>query len=136
MNGDSSNTVVKTGAQTWATLAISTGDKELTSVGNHGFMVGPITVKPVNQHDTVILPETLTALVDGTDHLGIDRHGSALTLDAGVDSQVNQELIKAHQMKPVIYLWWQSGASLMPRTERTTICPSIFQKKLAIFPCG
>ena len=29
---------------------------------NHGFVVGPLSVKPVNQHDTVILPETLTAL--------------------------------------------------------------------------
>jgi hypothetical protein len=75
----------------------------LTIVENHGFVVGPISVKPVNQQDTVILPETLTALVDFTDHIGIDLRGSALTLDSGFDSQDNKEIIKAHHMKPVIH---------------------------------
>jgi hypothetical protein len=31
------------------------GDKELTIVDNNGFVLGPITVKPVNQQDMVIL---------------------------------------------------------------------------------
>jgi Transposase DDE domain len=75
----------------------------LTIVDNHGFVVGPLSVKPINEQDTVILPETLTALVDFTDRIGIDLRGSALTLDAGLDSQDNKEIIKAHQMKPVIY---------------------------------
>ena len=66
-------------------------------------MVGPLSVKPVNQQDTVILPETLTNLVDFAHQLGIDLQGAALTLDAGFDSQTNKELIKAHHMKPVIY---------------------------------
>jgi hypothetical protein len=56
----------------------------------------------VNQQDTVILPETLTALVDFTHQIGIDLKGAALTLDARLDSQVNKEIIKAHDMKPVI----------------------------------
>jgi transposase len=51
----------------------------------------------------VILPETLTALIDFTDQIGIDLHGSALTLDAGFDSQANKDIIKTHHMKPVIY---------------------------------
>lgn len=75
----------------------------MTIVDNHGFVVGPLSVKPINEQDTVILPETLTALVDFTDRIGIDLRGSALTLDAGLDSQDNKEIIKAHQMKPVIY---------------------------------
>ena len=70
---------------------------------NHGFVVGPICVKPVNQQDTVILPETLTALVDLTHRLGIDLRGAALTLDAAFDSNDNKAIIKAHQMKPVIH---------------------------------
>ena len=72
-------------------------------VDNHGFVVGPLSVKPVNEQDTVILPETLTALVDFTDRIGIALRGSALTLDAGLDAQDNKAIIKAHQMKPVIY---------------------------------
>ena len=70
---------------------------------NHGFVVGPISVKPINQQDTVILPETLTALVAFTEQIGIDLQGSAITLDAGFDSRDNKDLIKAHHMKPVIY---------------------------------
>ena len=70
---------------------------------NHGFVIGPISVKPVNQQDTVILPETLTALVDFTQAIGINLRGSAFTLDAGFDSQDNKESIKAHHMKPLIY---------------------------------
>jgi hypothetical protein len=66
-------------------------------------VIGPISVKPINQQDTVILPETLTALVDFTDQIGIDLAGSAITLDAGFDSQNNKDIIKAHHMQPVIY---------------------------------
>src|SRR4030095_8678296 len=64
---------------------------------------GPIAVKPVNQHDTIILPETLTHLVALTSRMGIDLTGSALTLDSGFDSQANRDAIKAQKMKPVIY---------------------------------
>ena len=39
---------------------------------NNGFVLGPLSVKPINQHDTVILPETLMTLVDFTTRLGID----------------------------------------------------------------
>jgi transposase len=79
------------------------GDKELTIVENHGFVLGPISIKPVNQQDTIILPETLTTLVDFTRRIGIDLCGSSLTLDAGFDSKDNKDAIKAHKMKPVIY---------------------------------
>ena len=69
---------------------------------NHGFVSGPISVKPIHQQDTVILPETLAALVDFTEQIGIALTGSALTLDAGFDSQHNKDIIKAHHMTPVL----------------------------------
>jgi hypothetical protein len=65
-------------------------------------VVGPLSVKPVNQHDTVILPETLTALMDCTHRIGMPRKDAALTLDAGFASQANKEIIKAHHRKPGI----------------------------------
>jgi transposase len=71
-------------------------------VDNHGFVLGPISLNPVPHPDTIILPETLTALVDFTRRVGIDLCGSSLTLDAGFDSQANKDAIKAHQMQPVI----------------------------------
>ena len=66
-------------------------------------MIGPLSVKPINQQDTVILPETLTALMDFTHRIGINLSGAALTLDAAFDAQDNKDLIKAHHLKPVIY---------------------------------
>ena len=65
-------------------------------------MIGPISVKPIHQQDPVILPETLTALVDCTEQIGIALAGSAITLDGGFDSQNNKDIIKAHHMQPVI----------------------------------
>jgi len=65
-------------------------------------VIGPISVKPIPQQDTVMLPETLPALVDFTDPLGIDLAGSALTLDAGLNSQNHKDIIQAHHMQPVI----------------------------------
>lgn len=41
--------------------------------------------------------------MDFTDRIGINLKDSALTLDAGFDSQANKEIIKAHRIKPVIY---------------------------------
>jgi hypothetical protein len=79
------------------------GDKELTSVENHGLVLGPISINPGNQQDTISLPATLTTLVDFTRRLGIDRCGSSFTLDAGFDSQDHRDAIKAHTIKPVIY---------------------------------
>jgi hypothetical protein len=50
----------------------------------------------------MMLPETRSALVDFTTHIGIDLSGVAFTLDAAFDSQDNTDLIKASHMKPVI----------------------------------
>jgi hypothetical protein len=71
-------------------------------VDNHGFVLGPIVVNPVNQQDTIMLPETLTTLVDFPRRMGIDLCGSSFTLEAGFDSKDNKDAIKAHKMKPVI----------------------------------
>lgn len=79
------------------------GEKELTIVENHGFVIGPICIKPVNRNDSVILPETLTGLVTFTAEMDISLVGSALTLDSGFDSKENQNVIKASGLKPVIY---------------------------------
>jgi len=66
-------------------------------------VLGPITVRPVNQHDTVILPESLAKLVSFTTQIGIDLPGSVLTLDSGFDSQMNRKLIKEQKLVPIIY---------------------------------
>jgi hypothetical protein len=56
-------------------------------------VLGPITVRPVNQNDTVILSESLTKLASFSAFIGIDLQGSVLTLDSGFDSQINRKLL-------------------------------------------
>lgn len=70
---------------------------------NNGFILCPIIVKPVNQHDSKILAEAFTNLIDFTHRIGIDLSSSALTLDSGFDSKENHIIIKQHGLLPVIY---------------------------------
>jgi transposase len=65
--------------------------------------LGPLTVRPVNQHDTVILPDGLAKLISFTNQIGIDLGGSVLTLDSGFDSQINKKLIMEQKLTPMIY---------------------------------
>jgi len=71
-------------------------------VDNHGCVLGRISITPVHQQDTIILPETLTPLVAFTRRMGIDLCGSSGTLEAGFASKDKKDAIKAHKMKPVI----------------------------------
>ena len=63
----------------------------------------PITLKPVNEQDTTILPEAFTEFIIFSQRIGMDISASALTLDSGFDSKANHKLIKAHGLLPVIY---------------------------------
>lgn len=51
----------------------------------------------------MILPETLTNLMEFTERIGLDLPGSALTLDAGFDSKENKPLVKENGLIPMIY---------------------------------
>lgn len=53
-------------------------------------MLGPITVKPVNEQDMTILPESLTNLMTFTQEIGLELEKSSFTLDSGFDSRANQ----------------------------------------------
>ena len=75
----------------------------MTIIDNKGFIIGPITLKPVNQHGTTILPEALTELISFSNRIGMALDGSALTLDSGFDSKVNHKIIKEQGLIPVIY---------------------------------
>jgi transposase len=66
-------------------------------------VLGPITVKPVNQQDIVILPESLTKLTAFTTQIGICLVDAAFTLDSGFDSKTNRKRIREQKMKPVIH---------------------------------
>ena len=75
----------------------------MTITDNQGFIIGPITIKPVNQHDTKILPEAFTDLIAFANRIGMELSASALTLDSGFDSKENHKIIRQHGLLPVIY---------------------------------
>ena len=75
----------------------------MTITDNQGFIISPITVRPVNAHDTTILPEAFSELITFSHRIGLDLSSSALTLDSGFDSKANHKLIKEQGLVPVIY---------------------------------
>lgn len=65
-------------------------------------MIAPLTVRPVNQHDTILLPNSLDDLAGMAELIGFDVKGSYLTLDAGFWSEYNRRRIAMMGMIPVI----------------------------------
>ena len=61
-------------------------------------------MKPVNHHDTTILPEAFRDIIAFSKRIGnLDLTGSALTLDSAFDSKANHQLIREQGLIPVIY---------------------------------
>lgn len=69
---------------------------------NHGFVIAPLVVRPVNNHDTTLFPDSLDQLTDFASLISMDLTGSYLTLDSGFYSEYNRCLIRSHEMIPVI----------------------------------
>lgn len=69
---------------------------------NHGFVIAPLVVSPVNRHDITLFPDGLDALTDFASLISMDLTGSFLTLDSGFYSEHNHWLIRSHGMIPVI----------------------------------
>ena len=69
---------------------------------NHGFVIAPLVVRPVNNHDTTLFPESIDRFMDFAALISLDVTGSRLTLDSGFYSDYNRWLIRSHDMIPVI----------------------------------
>src|ERR1700761_696539 len=95
LHGDGSNTVAKKGGDGigYSGHKHQKGEKILAIVENNGFVLAPLPVAPVNEADTVPLPDGLNALkrVARLTDLTID--GSCLNLDGGFDSRRNRKAI-------------------------------------------
>jgi len=65
-------------------------------------VIAPIVVRPVNNHDTTLLPDSIDALTDFASLISMDLSGSYLTLDSGFYSDYNHQLIRSQGMIPVI----------------------------------
>jgi hypothetical protein len=60
---------------------------------NHGYVLSPLPVAPVNETDMVLLPEGLKALKRVAKTVGLELGGAYLNLDAGFDSTHNRKCI-------------------------------------------
>lgn len=65
-------------------------------------MIAPLVVRPVNEHDNILFPDSIDRLTDFASLIGLDLAGSYFTLDSGFDSNLNKWLIRSHEMIPVI----------------------------------
>jgi len=74
LHGDGTNTVAKKGGMASAIAATSTkrARKSSRSSTNHGYVLAPVPVAPVNETDMVILPKGLHALKQVAKKVGLD----------------------------------------------------------------
>lgn len=71
-------------------------------VDNHGYILAPLTVAPVNEADTVLLPEGLRDLTHIAREAGLELTGAVLNLDAGFDSKSNRKCVFNAKLIPNI----------------------------------
>jgi hypothetical protein len=91
LHGDSSNTVAKKGSNGigYSGHEHQKGEKVIAIVDNNGFVLAPLPVAPVNEADTVLLPEGLNALKRVARLTDLEIGGSYVNLDGGFDSRHN-----------------------------------------------
>ncbi len=71
-------------------------------VDNHGYVLSPLTIAPVNEIDMVLLPEGLKDLKHVAREVGLEVSGAVLNLDAGFDSKANRKCVFNAGLKPNI----------------------------------
>jgi transposase len=71
-------------------------------VDNHGYVLSPLTMAPVNEVDLVLLPEGLKDLKRVVRAAGLAVSGAVLNLDAGFDSKANRKCVFNAGLKPNI----------------------------------
>src|SRR5262249_26026691 len=69
------------------------GEKVIAIIDNHGYVLAPVPVAPVNETDMVLLPEGLRALKKVAKEVSLDFRGAYFNLDGGFDSTRNRKCI-------------------------------------------
>jgi hypothetical protein len=95
LHGDGTNTVAKKGGDGmgYSGHKHQRGEKVIAIIGNHGYVLAPLPVGPVNEADTVLLPEGLKALKRIGEQTGLSFKGVYINLDGGFDSASNRKAI-------------------------------------------
>jgi transposase len=69
------------------------GEKVIAIIDNNGYVLAPLPVAPVNEADTVLLPEGLKGLKRVAKLTGLVLEGAYLNLDGGFDTKANRQAI-------------------------------------------
>src|ERR671915_456711 len=104
LHGDGTNTVAKKRGDGigFSGYKHQKGEKVIAIIDNHGAVLAPVPVAPVNETDMVLLPEGLQALKKVAKEVGLDLRGAYLNLDGGFDSAHNRKCIFNAGMIPNI----------------------------------
>jgi len=104
LHGDGTNTVAKKGGDGlgYSGHKHQKGEKVIAIIENNGYVLAPLPVAPVNEADTVLLPEGLKALKRVAKLTGLVLEGAYLNLDGGFDSKSNRKAIFNAGMIPNI----------------------------------
>jgi len=150
LHGDGTNTVAKKGGDGigYSGHKHQKGEKVIAIIDNNGYVLAPLPVAPVNEADTVLLPEGLKALKRVAMLTGLEIQGSYLNLDGGFDSTANRKAIFNAGMIPNIKenprhrkrpkrgrkrLFNQAIHALRDRVERTFAWEDKFKRLLLRF---
>ena len=104
LHGDGTNTVAKKGGDgiAYSGHKHQKGEKVIAIIDNNGYVLAPLPVAPVNEADTVLLPEGLKGLKRVAKLTGLVLTGAYLNLDGGFDSKANRKAIFNAGMIPNI----------------------------------
>jgi hypothetical protein len=104
LHGDGTNTVAKKGGDGmgYSGYKHQKGENVIAITDNNGYVLSPLPVAPVNEADTILLPDGLNALKRVANLTGLALKGSYLNLDGGFDSKHNRKVIFNAGMIPNI----------------------------------
>ncbi len=114
LHGDGTNTVAKKGGDGigFSGYKHQKGEKVIAIVDNNGYILAPLPVAPVNEADTVLLPDGLKGLKRVAKLTGLELNRPYLNLDGGFDSRSNRKVTFNAGMIPNI--------KENPRNRKTT----------------
>jgi transposase len=104
LHGDGTNTVAKKGGDgiSYSGHKHQKGEKVIAIIDNNGSILAPVPVAPVNEADTILLPESVNMLKRIAKLTGLELNRSYLNLDGGFDSKHNRKVIFNAGMIPNI----------------------------------
>ena len=99
------------------------GEKVIAMTDNHGSVLAPVPVAPVDETDMVLFPDGLKALKRVAKEVGLDLSGASRNLDGGLDVAHHQQSMFHAGLIPTI------TASPRHRTRakrgRTRLCNAV-----------